>query len=95
MDLKYKLESICKNRMKVKSNNEIVRESLHLIGIFLLIAGLSLGFAMSLDVTSNELVLIMNWSKSQIVIVVTFIILLILLWGRSKMLIKNKVGTIQ
>lgn len=34
MELGYKLESICKNRMKVKSNNAIVRESLHLIGIF-------------------------------------------------------------
>lgn len=95
MELGYKLESICKNRMKVKSNNAIVRESLHLIGIFLLIAGLSLGFAMSLDVTSNELVLILNWSKEPIVIVTTFIIQSIVIWVLSKMFKKNKVGTLQ
>lgn len=95
MDLEHKLETICKNRMEVKYNNAIVRESLHLIGILLLIAGLSLGFAMSLDVTSNKLVLIMNWSKLQIVIVVTIIIQSIVLWGLSKMFKKNKVGTLQ
>ena len=94
MELGYKLESICKNRMKVKSNNAIVRESLHLIGIFLLIAGLSLGFAMSLDVTSNELVLILNWSKAPIVIVTTFIIQSIVIWQLMKFQRKNKSGTL-
>lgn len=94
MELGYKLESICKNRMKVKSNNTIVRESLHLIGIFLLIAGLSLGFAMSLDVTSNELVLILNWSKAPIVIVTTFIIQSIVIWQLMKFQRKNKIGTL-
>ena len=94
MELGYKLESICKNRMKVKSNNAIVRESLHLIGILLLIAGLSLGFAMSLDVTSNELVLIMNWSKAPIVIVKTFIIQSIVIWQLMKFQRKNKIGTL-
>lgn len=84
MDLKYKLESICKNRMKVKSNNEIVRESLHLIGIFLLIAGLSLGFATLLDVAVNELTVIMNWYKAPLVIVVTIIIQLIVFWWLTK-----------
>lgn len=93
MDLECKLESICKNRMNVKSNNAIVRESLHLIGIFLLIAGLSLGFAMSLDVTSNELVLILNWSKAPIVIVTTFIIQSIVIWQLMKFQRKNKIGT--
>lgn len=92
MELGYKLESICKNRMKVKSNNAIVRESLHLIGIFLLIAGLSLGFAMSLDVISNELVLILNWSKAPIVIVATFIIQSIVVWHLMKFQRKNKIG---
>lgn len=92
MELGYKLESICKNRMKVKSNNTIVRELLHLIGIFLLIAGLSLGFAMSLDVTSNELVLILNWSKAPIVIVTTFIIQSIVIWQLMKFQRKNKIG---
>lgn len=92
MELGYKLESICKNRMKVKSNNAIVRESLHLIGIFLLIAGLSLSFAMSLDVTSNELVLILNWSKAPIVIVTTFIIQSIVIWQLMKFQRKNKIG---
>ena len=95
MELGYKLESICKNRMKVKSNNAIVRESLHLIGIFLLIAGLSLGFAMSLDVTSNELVLILNWSKAPIVIVTTFIIQSIVIWQLMKFQRKNKIGTLR
>lgn len=94
MELGYKLESICKNRMKVKSNNAIVRESLYLIGIFLLIAGLSLGFAMSLDVTSNELVLILNWSKAPIVIVTTFIIQSIVIWQLMKFQRKNKIGTL-
>ena len=94
MELGYKLESICKNRMKVKSNNAIVRESLHLIGIFSLIAGLSLGFAMSLDVTSNELVLILNWSKAPIVIVTTFIIQSIVIWQLMKFQRKNKIGTL-
>lgn len=94
MELGYKLESICKNRMKVKGNNAIVRESLHLIGIFLLIAGLSLGFAMSLDVTSNELVLILNWSKAPIVIVTTFIIQSIVIWQLMKFQRKNKIGTL-
>lgn len=94
MELGYKLESICKNRMKVKSNNATVRESLHLIGIFLLIAGLSLGFAMSLDVTSNELVLILNWSKAPIVIVTTFIIQSIVIWQLMKFQRKNKIGTL-
>lgn len=94
MELGYKLESICKNRMKVKSNNAIVRESLHLIGIFLLIAGLSLGFAMSLDVTSNELVLILNWSKAPIVIVTNFIIQSIVIWQLMKFQRKNKIGTL-
>lgn len=94
MELGYKLESICKNRMKVKSNNAIVRELLHLIGIFLLIAGLSLGFAMSLDVTSNELVLILNWSKAPIVIVTTFIIQSIVIWQLMKFQRKNKIGTL-
>lgn len=94
MELVYKLESICKNRMKVKSNNAIVRESLHLIGIFLLTAGLSLGFAMSLDVTSNELVLILNWSKAPIVIVTTFIIQSIVIWQLMKFQRKNKIGTL-
>lgn len=94
MELGYKLESICENRMKVKSNNAIVRESLHLIGIFLLIAGLSLGFAMSLDVTSNELVLILNWSKALIVIVTTFIIQSIVIWQLMKFQRKNKIGTL-
>lgn len=94
MELGYKLESICKNRMKVKSNNAIVRESLHLIGIFLLIAGLSLGFAMSLDATSNELVLILNWSKAPIVIVTTFIIQSIVIWQLMKFQRKNKIGTL-
>lgn len=94
MELGYKLESICKNRMKVKSNNAIVRESLHLIGIFLLIVGLSLGFAMSLDVTSNELVLILNWSKAPIVIVTTFIIQSIVIWQLMKFQRKNKIGTL-
>ena len=94
MELGYKLESICKNRMKVKSNNAIVRESLHLIGIFLLIAGLSLGFAMSLDVISNELVLILNWSKAPIVIVTTFIIQSIVIWQLMKFQRKNKIGTL-
>ena len=94
MELGYKLESICKNRMKVKSNNAIVRESLHLIGIFLLIAGLSLGFAMLLDVTSNELVLILNWSKAPIVIVTTFIIQSIVIWQLMKFQRKNKIGTL-
>ena len=92
MELGYKLESICKNRMKVKSNNAIVRESLHLIGIFLLIAGVSLSFAMSLDVTSNELVLILNWSKAPIVIVTTFIIQSIVIWQLMKFQRKNKIG---
>ena len=94
MELGYKLESICKNRMKVKSNNAIVRESLHLIGILLLIAGLSLGFVMSLDVTSNELVLIFNWSKAPIVIVTTFIIQSIVIWQLMKFQRKNKIGTL-
>lgn len=94
MELVYKLESICENRMKVKSNNAIVRESLHLIGIFLLIAGLSLGFAMSLDVTSNKLVLILNWSKALIVIVTTFIIQSIVIWQLMKFQRKNKIGTL-
>ncbi len=94
MELGYKLESICKNRMKVKSSNTIVRESLHLIGIFLLIAGLSLGFAMSLDVTLNELVLILNWSKAPIVIVTTFIIQSIVIWQLMKFQRKNKIGTL-
>ena len=94
MELGYKLESICENRMKVKSNNAIVRESLHLIGIFLLIAGLSLGFAMSLDVTSNKLVLILNWSKALIVIVTTFIIQSIVIWQLMKFQRKNKIGTL-
>ena len=80
--------------MKVKSNNAIVRESLHLIGIFLLIAGLSLGFAMSLDVTSNELVLILNWFKAPIVIVTTFIIQSIVIWQLMKFQRKNKIGTL-
>lgn len=92
MDLECKLESICKNRMNVKSNNAIVRESLHLIGIFLLMAGLSLGFAMLLDVTSNELVLIMNWSKEPIVIVVTIIIQSIVIWQLMRFQRKNKIG---
>ena len=94
MELGYKLESIFKNRMKLKSNNAFVRESLHLIGIFLLIAGLSLGFAMSLDVTSNELVLILNWSKAPIVIVTTFIIQSIVIWQLMKFQRKNKIGTL-
>lgn len=94
MDLECKLESICKNRMNVKSNNAIVRESLHLIGIFLLMAGLSLGFAMLLDVTSNELVLIMNWSKEPIVIVVTIIIQSIVIWQLMRFQRKNKIGTL-
>lgn len=94
MDLECKLESICKNRMNVKSNNAIVRESLHLIGIFLLIAGLSLGFAMSLDVISNELVLILNWSKEPIVIVTTFIIQSIVIWQLMRFQRKNKIGTL-
>lgn len=94
MDLEHKLETICKNRLEVKYNNAIVRESLHLIGIFLLIAGLSLGFAMSLDVTSNELVLILNWSKAPIVIVTTFIIQSIVIWQLMKFQRKNKIGTL-
>ena len=94
MDLECKLESICNNRMNVKSNNAIVRESLHLIGIFLLMAGLSLGFAMLLDVTSNELVLIMNWSKEPIVIVVTIIIQSIVIWQLMRFQRKNKIGTL-
>lgn len=94
MDLGCKLESICKNRMNVKSNNAIVRESLHLIGIFLLMAGLSLGFVMLLDVTSNELVLIMNWSKEPIVIVVTIIIQSIVIWQLMRFQRKNKIGTL-
>ena len=94
MELGYKLESICKNRMKVKSNNAIVRESLHLTGILLIIAGLSLGFAMSLDVTSNELVLIFNWSKAPIVIATTFIIQSIVIWQLMKFQRKNKIGTL-
>lgn len=92
MDLECKLESICKNRMNVKSNNAIVRESLHLIGIFLLIAGLLLGLVTLLDVAVNELTVIMNWSKAPIVIAVTFIIQSIVIWQLRKFQRKNKIG---
>ena len=84
MDLEHKLETICKNRMKVKSNNTTVRESLHLIGIFLLMTGLILGLATLLDVAVNEFTVIMNWFKAPLVIVVTIIIQLIVFWWLTK-----------
>lgn len=84
MNLEHKLETICKNRMEVKSNNATVRESLHLIGIFLLMAGLILGLATLLDVAVNELTVIMNWFKAPLVIVVTIIIQLIVFWWLTK-----------
>lgn len=84
MNLEHKLETICKNRMGVKSNNATVRESLHLIGIFLLMAGLILGLATLLDVAVNELTVIMNWFKAPLVIVVTIIIQLIVFWWLTK-----------
>lgn len=84
MDLEHKLETICNNRMEVKSNNATVRESLYLIGIFLLIDGLILGLAILLDVAVNELTVIMNWHKAPFVIVVTIIIQLIVFWWLTK-----------
>lgn len=84
MDLEHKLETICKNRIEVKSNNAIVRESLQLIGILLLASGISLGLATSLDVIVTNLISMMNWSKEPLVIVVTIIIQLIVFWWLTK-----------
>lgn len=84
MDLEHKLETIHRNRMRVKSNNVSVRESLHSTGILLLIAGLLLGLTTLLDVAVNELTVIMNWSKAPLVIVVTIIVQLIVFWWLTK-----------
>ena len=92
MDLEHKLETICKNRMEVKSNNAMVRESLYLIGILLLILGLSLRFATLLDVFTNELSVITSWSKSPIVIVTTLVIQLVVIWRMFDIYKNNKVG---
>lgn len=84
MDLEQKLETICKNRLEVKYSNEMVRESLYLIGILLLTLGLLLGFATLLDVFTNELSSIMSWSKASVVITVTLIIQVIVVCQMSK-----------
>lgn len=94
MDLGQRLETICKNRMGVKYNNAMVRESLYLIGILLLTLGLSLGFVTLLDVFTTELSVITSWSKSPIVIVTTFIIQSIVIWQLMKFQRKNKIGTL-
>ena len=92
MDLGQRLETICKNRMGVKYNNAMVRESLYLIGILLLTLGLSLGFATLLDAFTNELSVITSWSKSPIVIVTTLVIQLVVIWRMFDIYKNNKVG---
>lgn len=92
MNLGQRLETICKNRMGVKYNNAMVRESLYLIGILLLTLGLSLGFATLLDVFTNELSVITSWSKSPIVIVTTLVIQLVVIWRMFDIYKNNKVG---
>lgn len=92
MDLGQRLETICKNRMGVKYNNAMVRESLYLIGTLLLTLGLSLGFATLLDVFTNELSVITSWSKSPIVIVTTLVIQLVVIWRMFDIYKNNKVG---
>lgn len=92
MDLGQRLETICKNRMGVKYNNAMVRESLYLIGILLLTLGLSLGFATLLDVFTNELSVITSWSKSPIVIVTTLVIQLVVIWRMFDIYKNNTVG---
>lgn len=94
MDLEHKLETICKNRMEVKSNNAMVREQLHVVGILLLIPAIALALATLFEGAISDLVVINGWSKAPIVIIATFIIQSIVIWQLMKFQRKNKIGTL-